>query len=231
MKIPKQSCITERFSTSLNRLGLKTRGFTLIELLVVLVIIAILAALIFPVLSQAKEKSKQAVCMGNMREIGMNMFAYAVDHNGYFPPGSYDSATGRKFWPETVAEQMGMPDPKSVYTDQKSIFQCPSYPSKSDYQPSGVGCAYMINLSVSSCPPASIPGGPFLKIEDQSKTLLLTEGTGVTLWVYAATSRDPLAFSPRHSEGLNIVFVDGHAEYHKGTILPEEVISLGLLDE
>jgi prepilin-type N-terminal cleavage/methylation domain-containing protein/prepilin-type processing-associated H-X9-DG protein len=63
------------------------KGFTLIELLVVIVIIAILAALLFPVFSQAKVKGKQADCMSNLKEIGVAVALYESDSDDHFPLG------------------------------------------------------------------------------------------------------------------------------------------------
>lgn len=63
-----------------------TKGFTLIELLVVVAIIAILAALLMPALSSAREKGKQAVCANNLRQIALVFRVYAEDHEGFFPP-------------------------------------------------------------------------------------------------------------------------------------------------
>jgi prepilin-type N-terminal cleavage/methylation domain-containing protein/prepilin-type processing-associated H-X9-DG protein len=62
-------------------------GFTLIELLVVIAIIAILAALLLPALSRAKEKSKRAVCKSNERQITLTILMYAGDNEGRFPTG------------------------------------------------------------------------------------------------------------------------------------------------
>ena len=61
-------------------------GFTLIELLVVVGIIAILAALLFPVFAQAREKGRQTYCLSNLRQIGTAMMLYTEDHDGFFPP-------------------------------------------------------------------------------------------------------------------------------------------------
>jgi prepilin-type N-terminal cleavage/methylation domain-containing protein/prepilin-type processing-associated H-X9-DG protein len=62
------------------------KGFTLIELLVVIAIIAILAAILFPVLAKAREQARQSACLQNMSQLGKAFRMYLDDSNGRYPP-------------------------------------------------------------------------------------------------------------------------------------------------
>jgi prepilin-type N-terminal cleavage/methylation domain-containing protein len=66
------------------------RGFTLIELLVVIAIIAILAALLLPVLASAKEKGKRVACKSNLRQAIITVHMYANDSQDKVPDGRDD---------------------------------------------------------------------------------------------------------------------------------------------
>ena len=83
------------------RLCRRLKGFTLIELLVVIAIIAILAALLLPALSRAREKARHATCKANLNNLGRAIILYANDYRGMYVPFSDE----RQDWHRTAGNE------------------------------------------------------------------------------------------------------------------------------
>jgi prepilin-type N-terminal cleavage/methylation domain-containing protein len=106
----------------------RTSAFTLIELLVVIAIIAILAAILLPVLGQAQERGKRTSCLNNLKEIGAASLVYSNDNNDFVPiasggllPIQIDSNGMSTCWSD-----LGVP--VSETNNVPSVWDCPDRP-------------------------------------------------------------------------------------------------------
>lgn len=84
-------------------------AFTLVELMVVIAVIAILAAILFPVFAQAREAARSNTCASNLRQLGIALQLYGRDHDGRYPP-----------------QNSGLPTLVLPYVNDLTIFRCPS---------------------------------------------------------------------------------------------------------
>ena len=108
-------------------------GFTLIELLIVIAIMAIIAAILFPVFARAREKGRQARCLSNLRQIGQAMLMYASDYDDLFPFAvDFADQKAPQIWSAYPAFQALipfmplLPDALMPYIRNKEIWHCPS---------------------------------------------------------------------------------------------------------
>ena len=209
----------------------RNTGFTLIELLTVIAIIAVLAAILFPVFSSARGKARSARCLSNMQQIGQAIELYVQDNQGFYPtwsishprvPPPSEDAANASGW--VFSGDPTKPGPGIVtwdvsiasYLREESLLICADNPNSD-----GLTAR---SYAIASHPAPFNAGGETGCLSGFRRhpptTVLLFEGTITGAWgdalgeFYQATGADPRC--DVHRGGKDFLFCDYHAEWGQG---------------
>lgn len=222
------------------------KGFTLIEMLVVIAIIALLASLLLPVLSQSRENSRRIVCLNNLRQWALAMQMYPQDNDGYTPREGHHRGgqvqinnwaqvadpQNLDVWYNALPEYLQIPT-ASYYAISASrrrefyqarLWHCPSAHFYSAVEQSRIACFSLAMNSKLIQPPDSCLR--FNTVSKPSETVVFIESrvSGNDPYVDAYQPKYDLGqpsasasrFAPRHGKGGNLAFADTRVEWCLG---------------
>ncbi|NLH99935.1 MAG: prepilin-type N-terminal cleavage/methylation domain-containing protein [Chthonomonadales bacterium] len=232
-------------------------GFTLIELLTVVAILAVLAALLLPVLSQVRAAGRRTACLNNCRQIGHAILLYATDFDDAFPP-YFDHASGsrcdgtvvldgaQKYWPELVSPYIAPPSGHSgehgqaLIHELSPVFVCPEWSGDmraGDWRLGNIS-SYGISDHIVNWWTPSYCGGfiprSMPEVVAPARCVLLTEtydwmSTTRTL-PGAALALSPLDHLPSGVDGATATLAGRHAASHRkqGIATPADPMALNV---
>ncbi len=222
------------------------RAFTLVELLVVIALIALLAAILMPVLAQAREVGRKSACAQNLRQLALANQLYAQDYDGYYVPAAPEFLRDQRRW-FGVRNRQGRFEPRDgplvpYMKDGGALRRCPSFetPIGFDigtggyvYNDVGVGSRLWF-IGYTEGLPAFDGSLAEWEIAKPSETAMFADGAlaitgGLAEYTFLIAPPDvlrriPNAYYPldpsvhfRHHGVANGVFVDGHLRALKMT--------------
>jgi prepilin-type N-terminal cleavage/methylation domain-containing protein/prepilin-type processing-associated H-X9-DG protein len=203
---------------------MKRKGFTLIELLVVVAIIAILAAMLLPALSKARERARQAVCINNLKQIALGFMMYLQDYDERFPRRTEgcDPFTGAtKYWRTHILDYI------CAYTrgyteKKKEVFHCPSHRTFAfdnynlSYGYNYYGSGNQDGFGYKSHPAPPSRSIKYSMVEDPYNTIVVADSSGRAsvndIITHSKFANYPIG--DRHSGGANVLWADWHVSWH-----------------
>jgi prepilin-type N-terminal cleavage/methylation domain-containing protein/prepilin-type processing-associated H-X9-DG protein len=201
----------------------RTAGFTLVEMLVVIAIISLLAALLLPVLAQAKARAKRIQCVGNLREIGVANHVFENEHGGKLPTQTSTNDGGASEL-VTAAYQVSGPfyysssflRPLAGELGAPGLFACPAdlerWPAANFNAFANTNLSYSVGLVADANNPGAI------LLADRSLPARLKNRFGT----FGEVPCTKPFWSGAHGQTGNILLADGHVDESYNAIVSSE---------
>jgi len=191
---------------------MEKKGFTLIELLVVIAIIAILAAMLLPALSTAREKVREASCLNNLKQIGQAIHMYLNDYEFCWFQSGEAGRQPRWYDPWVLPKYCGG---GTVATNK--VFKCPSH---RQWPVWGTQSSYAMNFYLDPTYTGILHSGPDT-LSRRAHLVIFADGSGSN---HTFSGSHLTRLGPRHTKrGINFLYVDGHVQLARPGDLPEDV--------